>query len=453
MLRVGTTTCLLPPARSQNPEPELGGSDEHGHVPVRVLVLVHELMRERDLAELKRARQARVDASLENEVVHPLRLFVIREVRSLQALLPHPQVPQVDGRVVAGRSGADDDHATRLAREDRRRDRRLARVLEDEVRAPLVADGVPYRLAELAHALQPVPVADRVLPVGKHSPVVEIVAVDAALRPQVDAVLVLVLARDNRDRRGPMGLRDLDGHRPEAARAAPHEDHVVLLQPVRRPAEEHPVRGRPDERVRGGRLPGEVLGPGHTLVGLHLRELGEAPPVRLVAPYPEGRRVHRIDACLHHRTVAAPHAAVNDDFVPFPGPRDVLADLVDDARRVAPADVEVFLLAGLLARRDDVNRHSERRPDIVVVDSRRHHVDEHFVVGDLRCFHDFELEALCRWAETLFSHGERVHPGRDMAERGRFGDGVQNPSSRTFSFRASVERQDSRTQLFVTRER
>ena len=77
-------------------EPHLGGADEDRHVPVRVLVVAHELVRERDLAERERARQARIDLALEHQLVDALRLLVVREVRALQPLLAHPVVAQVD---------------------------------------------------------------------------------------------------------------------------------------------------------------------------------------------------------------------------------------------------------------------------------------------------------------------------------------------------------------------
>ncbi len=50
----------------------------------------------RDLVEREDLRQAGVDLAGEHEVVQPLRLLVVGEVRALEALLAHPEVAQVD---------------------------------------------------------------------------------------------------------------------------------------------------------------------------------------------------------------------------------------------------------------------------------------------------------------------------------------------------------------------
>src|SRR5438552_4554285 len=136
-----------------------------GHVPVRVAVLVHELVHVRDLLEGEGLGEARVDLVRRDQVVQGLRLLVVGEVRALEALLPHPEVAQIGDRGVAARAGADDDHAARVADEDRGRHGVLARVLEDDARAPALAHHLPEGGAEGARALQPLAVPLRVLPV------------------------------------------------------------------------------------------------------------------------------------------------------------------------------------------------------------------------------------------------------------------------------------------------
>src|SRR5208283_2976773 len=71
--------------------------------------------------------------------IHFVGLFGVGEMRALQALLPHPQVAQIDGCVVARGAGAHDHHAAGVADEDRRRDGGLAGVLEHDVRGALLA--------------------------------------------------------------------------------------------------------------------------------------------------------------------------------------------------------------------------------------------------------------------------------------------------------------------------
>jgi hypothetical protein len=171
--------------------------------------------------------------------------------------------------------------------------------------------------------------------------VVEVVAVDAAFGAELHAVVELVFAGDHGDRGGARGLDDLDRHRAEPARAAPDQGDVAFLDGVLAPAVQHPPGGGADQGVGRGFLPGHVLGLGHALLGLDLGELGEAAPVGLVAPDPEGGRVHRVAAALDpDGAVRLPLAAVHDDLVADLDVGDVLADLVDDAGGVAAADVE-----------------------------------------------------------------------------------------------------------------
>ena len=121
-------------------------------------------------------------------------------MRALQALLAHPVVAKVERRVVAGRAGADHDHAAGLAHEARRRQRGLARVLEHDRRVLLLAERLPERRAERARALEPLRVLDVVRPARQLAPVIELAAIDHADRAELLAELVLAVARDDRDR-------------------------------------------------------------------------------------------------------------------------------------------------------------------------------------------------------------------------------------------------------------
>jgi hypothetical protein len=127
---------------------EVGGTDQDGHVAVRVLVVVHEVVGTGHLVVGEGPRQARVEQAAQRQFVHLVGLLGVGEVRALQPLLPHPQVAQVDRGVVAGRAGADHDHAAGVADEDRGGDGGLAGVLEHDVRGALLAQHFPDRRAE-----------------------------------------------------------------------------------------------------------------------------------------------------------------------------------------------------------------------------------------------------------------------------------------------------------------
>ena len=58
---------------------------------------------------------------------------------ALEALLPHPVIAEIHRDVVAGRAGADHDHAAGGARESRGRQGGLARMLEHDPRADALA--------------------------------------------------------------------------------------------------------------------------------------------------------------------------------------------------------------------------------------------------------------------------------------------------------------------------
>src|SRR5207249_12119121 len=86
---------LTPRSARQLAHPRARRVHQAGHVPVRVAVLVHELVHVRDLLEGEGLGEARVDLTGRDQVVQRLRLFVVGEVRALEALLAHPAVAEV----------------------------------------------------------------------------------------------------------------------------------------------------------------------------------------------------------------------------------------------------------------------------------------------------------------------------------------------------------------------
>src|SRR5438552_8050235 len=420
---------LNPQSSRQLPQTGPRRVHQAGHVPVRVAVLVHELVHVRDLLEGEGLGEARVDLAGRDQVVQRLRLLVVGEVRALEALLAHPEVAEVGDRGVAARAGADDDHAARVADEDRGRHGVLARVLEDDAGAPALAHHLPEGGAEGARALQPLAVPLRVLPVRRHAPVGGLLAVDAALGAEARAELDLVVARDDRDRDAAHRARDLDRLAAEAAGAAPDEDHVARPDRVRRPGAEHAIRGRPDQHVCGRGVPGELGRLRQALVRLHARELREAAPAGLVAPDAKARAEHRIGARLDDRIILAPHPAVDHDLVAELHVADRAAHLPHDPRGVAPADVEgvgVWKVGVLLPALDHVDRGAERGPDVVVVDAGGHDPDQHLLGPELRRHLDLlHLEGPGRLAEAVLAHELGEHPPWHLAERPRLAELVE----------------------------
>jgi hypothetical protein len=154
-------------------------------------VLVHQLVALARLVEREHPPEARVDLPFDDKLVERVGLVIVGEVGALEALLAHPEVPQVDIRVVAGGAGADDHHAARIAHELARRDGVLPGVFEHDARALALAEDVPDRLAERAGAARELAHRLVVGPVRKPAPVVEVLAVDAADGAEAHAVFVL----------------------------------------------------------------------------------------------------------------------------------------------------------------------------------------------------------------------------------------------------------------------
>src|SRR2546428_651622 len=80
--------CLLRLLHLPHPGPL--GRYQRRHHPERLLSLVHQLVAPPDIVERKGLPQARVDFAVEHELVERAGLVVIRELRALQPLLPHP---------------------------------------------------------------------------------------------------------------------------------------------------------------------------------------------------------------------------------------------------------------------------------------------------------------------------------------------------------------------------
>src|SRR5437773_626044 len=150
-------------------------------------------------------------------------------------------------------------------------------------------------------------------------------------------------------------------------------------------------------------------------MGLAAGELAVAAIVGLIAPDARALGEHRVLARAHPWVVGSPPAAVDDHRVADRDVRHVTTDGPDDARAVAAAGVEILGLARPLTLADHVERRAERGPDVVVVDPRRHHVDQHLVGADRRRRDGLAPPGIARRAEPALPHDVRVHALRHLA--------------------------------------
>ena len=167
---------------------------------------------------------------------------------------------------------------------------------------------------------------------------------------------------------------ELDAVGADAAGGAPHEHAVALLHLGGVAADEHAVAGRGAQPVDRRLLPGEVLGLGHELVGLHDGQVGEAAEVRLEAPDALVGGEHRV--VVGRRVLVVEVVAVHDDPVAGLPVAHRRADPQHDARRVGADDVVVEgvaraphrLLAEPVEEPERGQRLEDRGPHRVEVD-------------------------------------------------------------------------------------
>ena len=160
-------------------------------------------------------------------------------------------------------------------------------------------------------------------------------------------------------------------------------------------------------------------------MGLHFRELREAPPVRFVAPDSVGGGYDRVSTGFDERLVHVPHPAVEYDVLADMDVGDALANGPDDSRRVTATDVEIGWIAVELLHLHHVERHAKRGPDVVVVDARGHDVDEHLIGRELRNVYDFHLKGFHRRAEPRRANQAGMHVARHVAQGRRLADLVE----------------------------
>ena len=200
----------------------------------------------------------------------------------------------------------------------------------------------------------------------------------------------------------------LRGEHAEPAGGAPDQHPVAGLQLDL--VDQHAVGGEVGEAVGGGLFPRQVLRLRHELLRLHLRELGEGAPARLVAPDLLRGSGQRVEA-VHLDVLVGGLVAVDHDLVADLPLGDALADLPDHAGGVRAADVVVLL--GVVAEHRD--RLAERRPHVVEVHAGGHHAHDHLERAGLGDLDLLDLEGVLGLALALLADHPRRHGLRELA--------------------------------------
>ena len=240
----------------------------------------------------------------------------------------------------------------------------------------------------------------------------ELVAIDVVHRAERLHELALVGGGDHADGVGARQRAELGGEDPQAPGGAPDQDPVAGLEPG--PVEQHPVGGEVREPVGGRLLPGEMRGLGQELLGLHLRELREGPPARLVAPDPLRRRRQRIEP-VDLGILVGRLVAVHDHLVPRRPAGDPRPDLPDDPRGIGSADV--VILPGVVAK--DGDRSPQGGPDVVEVDAGGHDADDDLERGGLGDLDLLDQEGVDGLALAVGADDPGRHGLRQLARLGR----------------------------------
>ena len=253
----------------------------------------------------------------------------------------------------------------------------------------------------------------------------EVLPIDVPDGAELLGVRALLVAAHDGDGAA-AGVRDeLHGERAEPAARPPDEHDVAGLHGVRGPSEEHAVGGGAGERRRGGLLPGEEVGLRQALVRLHLAELRERAPARVVAPHAEAAREPGVLAGHDPRIVEIPLTRVHDDPVADLHVRHLVAHGVDDARRVGAHDVEVRRLAPPGLRLRDVDGHASGRPHVVEVHPAGHDHHEGVVRPELGHVDHLALDRRLGLAVSIGTHELRMHLRRHLPDRRDLAELVQ----------------------------
>src|SRR5579864_1941514 len=147
-----------------------------------MLALVHILVNLGDVLEATDFTDARIELAAAHQVIIGGSLRIVGAVRPLQALLPRPQVAQIDHSGETACASADHDHAALLTDENRGGNGILTGMFEDDGRAAALAQDIPDFLAEGASTFRPLLLSFDIRPVRRNAPVVELRAVDVADR-------------------------------------------------------------------------------------------------------------------------------------------------------------------------------------------------------------------------------------------------------------------------------
>ena len=100
---------------------------------------------------------------------------------------------------------------------------------------------------------------------------------------------------------------------------------------------------------------------------------------------------------------------MDDDFITNRDLSDLIADSPNDARAVAAAGVKILWLTLLLTFGDNVNRITEGRSNVVVVDPRGHDVDEYILRPHSGCRYHLTLPRFIGFAKAVLADNKGVH--------------------------------------------
>ena len=287
---------------------------QNRHIPGFMLISRHALMRFWQLIPFEGLAQARVQPTIDHELVRFRRLFQRREMAAFDTLLAHPYVARIEGEIVAGGACAEDNHAAPLRHHARDREGRFTWVFEHHINVIALAGDVSDRAAKAPRALHVSVEALRVIHIGQGAPTIKVPAVNNANCAHAFHIVRFFLARDHGDWLCANCGRHLQREGAKTARSAPNQNMLARPKLVWRLAKHHPIGGCEGQRVTGAFFPCQMLWAGQKLAALDAAELRECAIWRLLAPDALARAHHRI-AAIAVGVVAIILVAVHDDFI------------------------------------------------------------------------------------------------------------------------------------------
>ena len=140
------------------------------------------------------------------------------------------------------------------------------------------------------------------------------------------------------------------------------------------------------------------------LMRLSLCELTIRTIVRLITPNTNARRKHWILSRKHPSIIRLPPTRMNHNFISYFHIRDFLTNGPNNARGIGTTGMKILRLSFFLTILDNVNRKTKRRPNVIIVYTRCHHINQYVLRPNCWRIDDFSLPCFTWLSKPVLSN-------------------------------------------------